>query len=56
MKTTCTDTTVLYSSNHTHEYKIAAFRYHINRMITLHIIEKSKNEEWKTLFVIARNN
>jgi len=55
-KTTCTDTTVLYSSNHPHEHKIAAFRYYINRMIKLPITEKSKKEEWKTILAIARNN
>jgi len=46
-KTTCTDTTVLYSSNHPHEHKIAAFRYYINRMTTLPITEKSKKENGK---------
>ena len=55
-KSTCTDTTVLYSSNHPHEHKIAAFRYYINRMITLPITEKYKKEEWKTILAIARNN
>ena len=44
-KTTCTDTTIQFSSNHPHEHKIAAFRYYINRIITLPITEKSKKEE-----------
>ena len=55
-KITCTDTTIQFSSNHPHEHKIAAFRYYINRMITLPIREKSKKEEWKTILDIAKNN
>jgi len=46
-KTTCTDTTIQFSTNHPHDHKIAAFRYYINRMITLPITEKSEKEEWK---------
>jgi hypothetical protein len=52
-KTTCTDTTVLWTSNHPHEHKIAAFKYYINRMIILPITEKSNKEEWKTILAIA---
>jgi len=55
-KTTCTDLTIQFSSNQPHEHKIAAFRYYINRMITLPIKEKSKKEEWKTILAIAKNN
>jgi len=55
-KLTCTDTTIQFSSNHPYEHKIAAFRYYIYRMITLPITEKSKQEEWKTVLTIAKNN
>jgi hypothetical protein len=34
-KTTTTDTTINYLSNHPIEHKLAAYRYHINRMIEL---------------------
>jgi len=47
-KTTCTDTTIQFSSNHPHEHKIAAFRYYINRMIKLPTTKNLKKEEWKT--------
>ena len=33
-----------------------AFRYCIDRMITLPITEKSKQEEWKTIFTVAKSN
>jgi len=55
-KTTRTDITIQLPSNHQHGHKIAAFRYYINRMITLPITEKSKKEEWKTILAIAKNN
>ena len=55
-KPTSTDTTIQFSSNHPYEHKIAAFRYYIHRMITLPITEKSKQEEWKTILTIAKNN
>ena len=55
-KTTKTDTTIHYHSNHPYEHKIAAFRYYIKRMLTLPIIEKAKTEEWKTIVSTANNN
>jgi len=36
--------------------KLAAFRYYTHRMITLPITEKSKQEEWKVVLTIAKNN
>ena len=51
-----TDTTIYYQSNHPYEQKIAAFRYYINRMITLPITERSKIEEWNTIISIATSN
>ena len=56
IKPTSTDTTIHFSSNHPHEHKIATFRHYIHRMITLTITEKSKQEEWKTILTIAKNN
>jgi len=44
-KPTGTNTTIQFSSNEPYEHKIAAFRYYIQRMITLPITEKSKQEE-----------
>jgi len=55
-KPTSTNTTIHFSSNHLHEHKIAAFRNYIHRMLTLPITEKSKQEEWKTILTIAKNN
>ena len=55
-KPTSTNTTIQLSSNHPYEHKIAAFRYYIHRMITLPITEKSKQEKWKTILTIAKNN
>ena len=50
---TSTDITIQFSSNRPYEHKTAAFRYYIHRMITLPITEKSKQEEWKTIFTVA---
>jgi len=55
-KPTCIGTTIQFSSNHPYEHKITAFKYYIHRMITLPIAEKSKQEEWKTILTIAKNN
>jgi len=55
-KPICTGTTIQFSSIHPYELKIAVFRYCIQRMITLSITEKSKQEKWKTILTIAKNN
>jgi hypothetical protein len=55
-KPTCTDTIIQFSSNHPYEHKIAAFTYYTHRMITLPITEKSKQEKWKAILTIAKNN
>ena len=55
-KPTGTDTTIQFSSNHPYEHKIAAFKYYIHRMLTLPITEESKQEEWKTIITMAKNN
>jgi hypothetical protein len=35
---------------------MSAFNYYINRLITLPVTEKSKQEEWKTIPAIAKDN
>ena len=42
-KETCTDTVIHYHSNHPTEQKMAAFRYYINRLITLPLTQKGKD-------------
>jgi len=44
-KETSTDTVIQYNSNHPIEQKMAAFRYYINRMITLPLTQKRKDTE-----------
>ena len=34
------------SSNHPYDHKLAAFKYYINRMVTLSITEKATKQEW----------
>jgi len=55
-KPTGTDITIQFSLNHLYEHKIAAFKYHTHRMLTLPIKEESKQEEWKTIITMAKNN
>ena len=55
-KPTDTDTTIHYLSNHPLEQKMAAFRYHINRLITLPITQEKKEIEWATIQKTAKNN
>jgi hypothetical protein len=55
-KPTCTDSAIQFSSNHPYEHKLASFNYYINRMTTLPITEPSKQQEWKVILTIARNN
>jgi hypothetical protein len=55
-KPTETGTIIHLTSNHPHEQTISAFIYYINRPITSPVTEKSKQEEWKTILTIAKNN
>jgi hypothetical protein len=52
-KPTQTDATIHYKSN---QHKLAAYRYHINRMLTLPITESAKNQEWNWICTTAKNN
>jgi len=45
-KPTHADITIQSSSNHPLDYKLAAFSYYINRMITLPITKQALEQEW----------
>jgi hypothetical protein len=52
-----TDTTINYTSNHSTEHKLAAYRYMINRMLTLPLTVERRNNAWqKKILTIANNN
>jgi hypothetical protein len=42
-------------SNHPMEHKLAAYHFHINRIITLPNLEQCKLQEWKIIISIAKN-
>jgi len=55
-KPTKTDTTINYHSNHPPEQKMAAYRYHINRLNILPIHKEEKEKEWGNIEKMAINN
>ena len=55
-KETSTDTTIHYTSNHPIEQKMAAFRYYINRLLTLPLTQEGKNKEWAEILNMAKSN
>ena len=55
-KETNTDTTIHNNSNHPQEQKIAAYRFYINRLITLPLTQKEKDKEWNIILKTAYNN
>ena len=55
-KPTTTDTTISYTSNHPTEHKMAAYRYMVNRMLTLPLTTERRNNEWQTILRMANNN
>ena len=55
-KATNTDTTNHYLSNNPYEQKMAAYRYYIHRMLTLHISQTSLKKEWTTVCTMAISN
>ena len=55
-KPTTTDTAINYLSNHPIEHKLAAYCYHIKRMLTLPLTKERRTHEWKIIQNIARNN
>jgi len=55
-KSTTSDTTVNFLSNHSTEHKMAAFRYHIPRMCSIPLTPEKKHEEWELIQPTVRNN
>jgi len=55
-KPTETDTTINYRSNHPPEQKMAAYRYHINRLNILPVNKEEKEKEWDNIGRMAINN
>ena len=55
-KSTPTDTTIHYLSNHPQENKLAAYRFLINRMHNLPLNKNRRAHEWQTILQIAKNN
>jgi len=55
-KPATTDTTINFLSKHPTEHKTAAFRYHINTMLSLPLKEERRQTEWETIQTVAQNN
>ena len=55
-KPTSTNITIQHTSNHPQDHKDAAYRYYINRMITLPNTEKARIQERKYIFSTAQHN
>jgi len=53
-KPTSTDTTINFLSNHPLEQKLAAYRFSINRMLSL-LLSKTQHKEWENIKQTARN-
>jgi len=54
-KPTSTNVTIQHTSNHPQDHKYAAYRYYINRMITLPNTERARIQEWKYILSTARH-
>jgi len=50
------DTTLHFTSNLPLEDKLAAYKFYINIMLLTPITEQARQQEWKTICTIARNN
>ena len=55
-KLTTTDTTTHFTSTHPIEHKLAAYRYHITRMLSLPLKTTQQKREWETILHIAQQN
>jgi hypothetical protein len=55
-KPTSTNATIQHTSNHPQDHKYAAYKYCINRMITLPNTERARIQERKYILNIARHN
>jgi hypothetical protein len=48
-KPTTTNTTINYTSNHPAEHRLAAYRYHITRMLSVPLTPARQQNEWNTI-------
>jgi hypothetical protein len=55
-KPTATDTTINFLSNHPFEQKLAAYKFFINRMLSLPLNDVQRHREWKNIKLTAHNN
>jgi len=55
-KPTQTDTILHFTSNLPLEDKLVAYTFYINRMLLTPLTEQARQQEWKTICTIARNN
>jgi len=55
-KPTSTNITIQHTSNHPQDHKDAAYRYYINRMITLPNTERARIQERKYILSTAQHN
>ena len=55
-KPTTIDTTIHFTSIHPNEYKLTAYRYHIERMLNLPPKTAQQKREWATILHIAQQN
>jgi hypothetical protein len=55
-KPTYMDITMHFSSNHPYDHKLAAFKYYINRTITMPITEQAVKQEWNKIITMVRND
>ena len=55
-KPTTTNTTINFLSNHPMEHKMAAYRFHLERMYSLPLNQTHLQNEWETIKQIADSN
>jgi hypothetical protein len=55
-KPTYIDIAINSFSNHPYDHKLAAFKYYINRTITMPITEQAVKQEWNKILKMAQNN
>jgi hypothetical protein len=55
-KSTQTDTTIHFTSNHLLEHKLAAYNFYINKILPTPIRDQARQQEWDNIRTIAKNN
>jgi hypothetical protein len=55
-KPTQTYTTIHFTSNHPAKHKLAAYNFHINRMLSFTITDQARQREWHLICTMAMNN